>query len=192
MRHAVAKPHLNRTASHRKALYANMACALIKEKQIHTTIAKAKALRPYIERMVTFARKGDLSSRRHVLRHLRQKDVVKLLFDKIGPHFAQRPGGYTRIYKLGNRLGDAAPMVIMEFVDREALGGEEKAKVKETASKKGKAKETGEEKGKVKEVKETKEKAAKPKKSQPKAAKPKPTVKKTPKKAEAEIKASEE
>ncbi len=139
MRHGNVKFHLNRTASHRRALYANMACALLKEKQIRTTLAKARAVRPYVERMITFAKKGDLASRRHVLRHLRQKEVVKELFDTIGPFFAERPGGYTRIMKLGVRRGDAAPLAIMELVNREALSGDKKAE-KEKAEKKARKK----------------------------------------------------
>ncbi len=134
MRHNNSKVHLNRTASHRKALFANMACALIQERQIHTTLAKARAIRPFVERMITFARKGDLSSRRHVLKHLRHKDTVKVLFDEIGPFFAERNGGYTRILKLGQRRGDAAPVAILELVDREAIGGG-KSKKKEGSSK---------------------------------------------------------
>jgi len=127
MRHGVSKYHLNRTASHRRALYANLTCALIKERQIRTTTAKAKAVRPFVERMITFAKKGDLASRRHVLKHLRRKDAVKELFEHIGPFYAERPGGYTRIMKLGIRRGDAAPLAILEFVDREGLGGKKEA-----------------------------------------------------------------
>lgn len=139
MRHQVNKYHLNRTASHRKALYANMACALIRDRQIQTTTAKARALRPFVERMITFARKGDLASRRHVLRHLRQKSAVKELFERIGPLYAERNGGYTRIVKLGQRRGDAAALAILELVDREALGGE-KIKEKKTGKKQAKKK----------------------------------------------------
>lgn len=139
MRHLKSKVHLNLTASHRKALFANMTCALIKEKQIRTTTAKAKALRPFVERMITFARKGQLAGRRHVLKHLRQKNAVKELFDKIGPFYANRDGGYTRIIKLGQRRGDAAPLAILELVDREALG-EPKIKEKGTSTKKSRKK----------------------------------------------------
>jgi len=117
-----------------------MACALIQEKQIHTTIAKARALRPFAERMITFARKGDLASRRHVLKHLRHKESVKLLFDEIGPFYADRNGGYTRIIKLGQRRGDAAPIAIIELVDYETIGGK-KDKKKVDASKADKNKE---------------------------------------------------
>lgn len=141
MRHGISKVHLNRTSSHRRALFANMACALIEERQIQTTVAKARALRPFVERMITFARKGDLASRRHVLKHLRKKTAVKVLFDHIGPFFAERNGGYTRMVKLGRRRGDAAPLAILELVDLEAIGGG-KAKEKEAKkqAKKKKAK----------------------------------------------------
>lgn len=144
MKHGYKKPHLNRTASHRKALYANLTCALINERQIRTTLAKAKAVRPFVERMITFAKKGDLASRRHVLSYLGQKAAVKELFDTLGPHYAERNGGYTRIVKLGFRRGDAALTAIMEFVDREALPGE-KEKVKKEQEKRA-AKKKGAEK----------------------------------------------
>jgi large subunit ribosomal protein L17 len=143
MRHGYKKPLLNRTASHRKALYANMACALFKERQIRTTLAKAKALRPFVERMITFAKKGDLASRRHVQSHIGQKSVVKELFDNLAPHYAERNGGYTRILKLGFRRGDAAPTAIIELVDREALPGE-KEKVKKDQEKKTSKKKSAE------------------------------------------------
>ncbi len=138
MRHGVHKFHLNRTASHRRALYSSLTCALIREKQIRTTLGKARAVRAFAERMITFAKKGDLASRRHVLRRLREKDAVKELFDRLGPHFADRSGGYTRIMKLGMRRGDAAPLAIIEWVDREALGGTEKTQAKKESGKKGK------------------------------------------------------
>jgi large subunit ribosomal protein L17 len=135
MRHRKSTIHLNRTASHRKAMLANMACSLIEERQIRTTLAKARAVRPFVERMITFARRGDLNARRHVLKHLRRKAPVKILFEKIGPFYADRPGGYTRILKLGQRRGDAAELAIIELVDREKLTGEKPAK-KSTAKSK--------------------------------------------------------
>jgi large subunit ribosomal protein L17 len=143
MRHRNSKVHLNRTASHRKSMMANMACALIQEKQIRTTFAKARAVRSFVERMITFARKGDLASRRHVLKHLRHKPTVKLLFDEIGPFYADRNGGYTRILKLGQRRGDAASVAVIELVDREAIGG---GKTKKKTEKKAEAKKTTKEK----------------------------------------------
>ncbi len=117
-------------------MLANMACSLIEEHQIRTTLAKARAVRPFVERMITFARRGDLTARRHVLKHLRRKAPVKILFDKIGPFYAERPGGYTRIVKLGQRRGDAARMAIVELVDREGLTGEKPSKKSSAKSKK--------------------------------------------------------
>lgn len=122
-----------------------MACALIQEKQIRTTVAKARAVRSFVERMITFARKGDLASRRHVLKHLRHKPTVKLLFNEIGPFYANRNGGYTRIMKLGQRRGDAAPVAVIELVDRESIGGKKskkKSEKKAEAAKSAKGKET--------------------------------------------------
>jgi large subunit ribosomal protein L17 len=116
-------------------MLANMACALIKERQIKTTVAKARAVKPLVERMITFARRGDLAARRHVLKHLRQKTTVKLLFDEIGPFYSDRNGGYTRIVKLGQRRGDAAPIAILELVDREALSGGKTKEKKKSAEK---------------------------------------------------------
>ncbi|MBU1881965.1 50S ribosomal protein L17 [bacterium] len=135
MRHLNSKVHLNRTASHRKAMLANMACSLIEERQIRTTLPKARAVRPFVERMITFARKGDLASRRHVLKHLRNKAAVKVLFDDLGPFYSKRNGGYTRIMKLGQRRGDAAMIAIIELVDREAISGKT-TKEKESTKKK--------------------------------------------------------
>ena len=154
MRHRISKVHLNRTASHRKAMMANMACALIQEKQIRTTVAKARAVRSFVERMITFARKGDLSSRRHVLRHLRHKPTVKLLFEEIGPFYADRHGGYTRLLKLGQRRGDAAPLAVIELVDRESIGG---GKTKKKGEKKAEAAKTAKKKETQKEEAETAE-----------------------------------
>ncbi|MFC2150434.1 50S ribosomal protein L17 [Calditrichota bacterium] len=116
MRHLSNSVHLNRTAAHRKALFSNLSAALIMHKRIVTTLPKAKYTRGYIERMITFARKGDFAARRHVARTLRNPEALKRLFDEIGPHFQNRNGGYTRIIKLGPRKGDAAPMAILEFV----------------------------------------------------------------------------
>lgn len=116
MRHLCDKYHLNRTASHRKALLANLSAALFTHKRITTTLVKAKYARRFAERMITFARKSGVQSRRHVLRFIRDKEVVKKLFDELGPHFKNRDGGYTRIIKIGPRRGDAAPMAILELV----------------------------------------------------------------------------
>jgi len=119
MRHKVAGRKLQRTSSHRAALFRNMAAALIKHEQITTTTAKAKELRPYVEKLVTLAKKGGLSNRR--LAHSRLMDDAQLvkLFDVIAPRYEGRNGGYTRIIKAGIRSSDAAPISIIEFVDRD-------------------------------------------------------------------------
>ena len=116
MRHQKQGRKLNRTASHRKALMMKLASSLIVHKRIKTTDAKAKELRKYIEPLVTFAKKGDLHSRRQVLKKIRHKSVVRELFDNIGPTFSNRNGGYTRIIKLGFRSNDCAPISMIEFV----------------------------------------------------------------------------
>ena len=116
MRHLYDKVHLNRTSAHRKALFGNLSAALFSHKRIVTTLAKAKYARRFAERMITFARRNDLTARRHVLKFIRDKAVVKTLFDELGPHFKNRNGGYTRIIKLGPRRGDAAPMALLELV----------------------------------------------------------------------------
>ena len=119
MRHRVAGRKLQRTSAHRAAMFRNMAAALIKHEQITTTVAKAKELRPYVEKLVTLAKKGGLSNRR--LAHARLMDDAQLvkLFDVIAPRYSGRDGGYTRIVKAGIRLSDAAPIAIIEFVDRD-------------------------------------------------------------------------
>ena len=119
MRHRVGHRKLQRTSAHRTALFRNMAAALIKHEQITTTSAKAKELRPYVEKLVTLAKKGGLSNRR--LAHSRLLDDTQLvkLFDVIAPRYAERDGGYCRIVKAGIRMSDAAPISIIEFVDRD-------------------------------------------------------------------------
>lgn len=119
MRHRVAGRKLQRTSAHRAALFRNMAAALIKHEQITTTLAKAKELRPYTEKLVTLAKKGGLSNRR--LAHARLLDDTQLvkLFDVLAPRYADRAGGYTRIVKAGIRASDASPMAIIEFIDRD-------------------------------------------------------------------------
>ncbi len=119
MRHAKANRKLNRTSSHRMAMFANMAAALIKHEQIVTTLPKAKDLRPIVEKLVTLAKKGDLSARRRAISKLRDEDMVKKLFSTLGPRYADRQGGYIRIMKAGFRYGDNAPMAVIEFVDRD-------------------------------------------------------------------------
>ena len=117
MRHAKLGRKLGRKTANRKALMMNLASSLIEHKKIKTTDAKAKELRRFIEPLITFAKKGDIHSRRQVLKKIPQKTVVRELFDKIGPQYADRKGGYTRIIKLGFRENDCAPISLIEFVD---------------------------------------------------------------------------
>jgi large subunit ribosomal protein L17 len=117
MRHRRAGKKLGRDSAHRKALYSNLAGALIEHGRIKTTEAKAKAVRPFAEQMITLGKRGDLHARRLALAELRSQDVVHQLFADVAPRFADRPGGYTRIVKLGPRNGDAAEMVYLELVD---------------------------------------------------------------------------
>lgn len=119
MRHRIAHRKLNRTASHRKAMFANMSSALVTHEQIVTTLPKAKELRPFVEKLVTLAKKGDLNSRRIAIARMRDKDAAKKLFDVLGPRYKDRPGGYIRVLKAGYRHGDNAPMAVIEFVDRD-------------------------------------------------------------------------
>ena len=122
MRHQRAGKKLGRDSAHRKALYSNLAGALIEHGRIQTTEAKAKAVKPFAEKMITLGKRGDLAARRHALAELRSQDVVHRLFAEVAPRFAERPGGYTRIIKLGPRQGDAASMVYLELVDFEPAG----------------------------------------------------------------------
>jgi large subunit ribosomal protein L17 len=121
MRHQRTGKKLGRDSAHRKALYSNLAGALIEHGRIQTTAAKAKAIKPFAEKMVTLGKRGDLHARRQALAALRSNDVVHRLFADVAPRFADRAGGYTRIIKLGPRQGDAADMVYLEFVDYEPL-----------------------------------------------------------------------
>jgi len=122
MRHQRAGKKLGRDAAHRKALYSNLAGALIEHGRIKTTEAKAKAVKPIAEKMITLGRRGDLAARRQAVAYLRSKDVVHKLFAEVAPRFQDRPGGYSRIVKLGPRPGDAADMVYLELVDYEPPG----------------------------------------------------------------------
>ncbi len=119
MRHGKAGRKLNRTSSHRTAMFANMAASLIEHEQIVTTLPKAKELRPIVEKLVTLAKRGDLNSRRLAMSQLRDGAMVKKLFDVLGPRYGERQGGYLRILKAGFRYGDNAPMAVIEFVDRD-------------------------------------------------------------------------
>jgi large subunit ribosomal protein L17 len=117
MRHQRAGKKLGRDSAHRKALYANLAGALIEHGRIKTTEAKAKAVKPMAEKMITLGRRGDIHARRQAIAFLRSQDVVHKLFSEVAPRFADRPGGYSRIVKIGTRQGDAAEMVYLELVD---------------------------------------------------------------------------
>ena len=117
MRHRKKTGKLQRNASQRKALLSGLACALIRERKIRTTLARAKALRPIAEKLVTLAKRGDVHARRQAVAYLRHKDIVKKLFEEIGPASEDRQGGYCRITKLGPRLSDSAPMALIEWVD---------------------------------------------------------------------------
>ena len=117
MRHHRSGRKLGRDSAHRRALYANLAGQLIQHGRIRTTEAKAKAVRPIAEKMITLGRRGDLAARRQAIAYLRSQDVVHTLFADVAPRFAERPGGYSRIVKLGPRAGDSAEMVYLELVD---------------------------------------------------------------------------
>jgi large subunit ribosomal protein L17 len=204
MRHNKKFNHLSRTSSHRKAMLANMASSLIESKRITTTVAKAKALRTYVEPLITKAKDDTTHSRRVVFSHLQNKEAVSELFREVAAKIADRPGGYTRILRTGNRLGDNAEMCIMELVDyNEAMlsTGEEAAKPKRRRSRRGGAKKSetpvaetakkekpkAEKAAPAKEVKEEEPKAEEPKAEAPAEETPKAEVaaQETPK-AEAE------
>lgn len=131
MRHRKQGRKLNRTSSHRKAMFANMAASLIEHEQIVTTLPKAKEMRSVADKLITLAKRGDLHSRRQAISQVRNVEQVKKLFDELGPRYKERPGGYTRVLKAGFRFGDNAPMAVIEFVDRdtEAKGAADRARV---------------------------------------------------------------
>lgn len=130
MRHGIAHRKLNRTASHRKAMFANMAASLIEHEQIVTTLPKAKELKPLMDKLVTLAKRGDLHARRQAIAKVRNKDAVKKLFDVFGERYKDRNGGYTRVLKAGFRYGDNAPRAVIELVDRneDAKGAADRAR----------------------------------------------------------------
>ena len=119
MRHKLSHRKLNRTSSHRKAMYANMSSALIKHEQIRTTLAKAKELRPIVEKLITLGKKGSLHARRNAISRLAPDAYIDKLFGEVAKRYENRNGGYTRIIKDGNRYGDSAPMAYIELVDRD-------------------------------------------------------------------------
>lgn len=119
MRHRIKETKLNRTSAHRKAMFANMATSLVMNEQIKTTVTKAKALRPYIERLVTKAKQGTLVSRRDVISSIKDKKAANKLISTLAVRYKKRPGGYTRVVKAGYRHGDMAPIAYIEFIDRD-------------------------------------------------------------------------
>jgi len=146
MRHRVKGRKFNRTESHRNALKRNMAGSLLKHKRIKTTLAKAKEMRGFVEHIITTAKKNDLHARRLVMQDIREKEIVNELFSEIVPKIGERPGGYTRVVKLGKRNGDAAPMAILELVDYNDVINKKEEKQKETREAKAKAKKEAEKK----------------------------------------------
>ena len=181
MRHGDKNNNLSRTASHRKALLSNLTCQLILHKKIVTTLAKAKALRPYVEPLITKSKENTTHQRRIVFSYLQDKEAIKELFDVISPKIASRPGGYTRVIKLGKRIGDNAEIAMIELVDYneiygKGIGPKEEAVVKKTR-RAGKAKKTSGDTT----VKETEA----PDKKSKTAAKPKPADEEKPASAEA-------
>jgi large subunit ribosomal protein L17 len=132
MRHGKAHRKLNRKPEHRRAMFANMAAALIKHEQIITTLPKAKDLRPVVEKLITLGKRGDLHARRQAVAKLRDLAMVKKLFEVLGPRYKARNGGYTRVLKAGFRYGDSAPVAVIELVDRdEAAKGLDSGPVRE-------------------------------------------------------------
>ncbi|MBU3731828.1 MAG: 50S ribosomal protein L17 [Beijerinckiaceae bacterium] len=119
MRHGYRGRRFNRSAEHRKAMFANMCQALIKHEQIITTLPKAKDLRPVVEKLITLGKRGDLHARRQAISQIKDVDLVKKLFEVLGPRYKTRNGGYTRVLKAGFRFGDNAPLAVIEFVDRD-------------------------------------------------------------------------
>ena len=187
MRHEKKINHLGRTSAHRKALMANMACSLIEHKRINTTLAKARELRKYIEPLITKGKKDETHSRRMVFSYLQNKDAVKALFGEIATKVGDRPGGYTRIIKLGNRLGDAAEMCMIELVDFNTIYSAN-GKAEAAAAKKPRTRRAGKKKAEdaveepvaeqtVEAEVKAEEKAAEPKAAKKPAAK-KPAAKK--------------
>ena len=159
MRHSVKGRKLGRTASHRSALLNALTTSLLKHKRIRTTEAKAKEARTFIEKLITKAKKNDLHARRQVVALINDKDVVKELFSEIIPKIGERPGGYTRVVKLGNRNGDAAPMAILELVDYNDVANKKAEEHKAKRDLKAKDKADKKSSGEIKEAKLVEEKS---------------------------------
>ena len=176
MRHLKTGRKFGRTSAHRKALFRNMVTALIDKERIRTTLAKAKELRGKVEKTITLGKKGTLHARRHALKLVADKESLKKLFGPLAERYANRPGGYTRVIKLGHRLGDDAPMAFIELVDREGessanLAEKEKKKAKEAPKKKAAKVEVEKKKDSKKDKKPTKESATKKTAKKPTSAK---------------------
>ena len=141
MRHRLKGRKLNRTASHRKAMFANMAAALIQHEQIVTTLPKAKELRSIVDKLITLGKRGDLHARRQAISRTRDVEQTKKLFDVLGPRYKDRNGGYTRVLKAGFRYGDNAPMAVIELVDRDvsAKGAVDRARMEAMEAEEGAA-----------------------------------------------------
>ena len=178
MRHGDKINNLSRTASHRKALLSNLACQLFQHKKIVTTLAKAKALRPWVEPLITKSKDNTTHQRRLVFSHLQDKEAIKELFDVIAPKIASRPGGYTRIIKLGKRVGDNAELAMIELVDYNEIYGKGIGEAETTTTKKtrraGRGKKTEAPKEEVKETETPVEAEAKP--EAPATAKSEPEI----------------
>ncbi len=183
MRHGKKGNHLGRKSAHRKAMLANMACSLIEHKRINTTLAKAKALQKFVEPLITKSKTDTTHSRRVVFRYLRSKQGAAELFREVAPKIVDRPGGYTRIIKLGTRLGDAAEMAMIELVDFNELLLTEKAPKKKTRRRGAAKKKTTEAKVETAEVVEE-TKAEEAPKAEPKAKKEAPKAEKKEEKKE--------
>ena len=159
MRHSVKGRKLGRTASHRSALLNALTTSLLKHKRIRTTEAKAKEARTFIEKLITKAKKNDLHARRQIVALINDKDVVKELFSEIIPKIGERPGGYTRVVKLGNRNGDAAPMAILELVDYNDVANKKAEEHKAKRDLKAKDKADKKSSGEIEEAKLVEEKS---------------------------------
>ncbi|MCG9970171.1 50S ribosomal protein L17 [Christiangramia crocea] len=180
MRHGKKGNHLGRKTAHRRAMLANMACSLIEHKRINTTVAKAKALKVFVEPLVTKSKEDTTHNRRIVFSRLRSKEAVSELFREVAPKVGDRPGGYTRVIKLGSRLGDAAEMAMIELVDYNETYGVDKPKKKKSTRRAGKKK--SDDTASTAQPKEASEKETK--KEEPKAEEPKAEEKKDDKKEE--------